>query len=140
MRVVHQPDRVNQRAITTLFVLMVKALGERAIGLGVNESVASRWGRPPEDLNAIEMNLFEPRTASEHEAAKGVFSAARTGQSAMQRLHGYGWSDRQRGTVHIPIDRAMLLYLAQEKPGPLPPSTPSRGDSALRPHGGGSTP
>ncbi|TXH99401.1 MAG: hypothetical protein E6Q76_19930 [Rhizobium sp.] len=30
-------------------------------------------------------------------------------RQAQQRLQGYGWIDRQGGTAHIPLDRAMAI-------------------------------
>jgi hypothetical protein len=34
-----------------------------------------------------------------------------------ERLAGYGWVDRNAGTVHIPIDRAMQLFTEQRGGG-----------------------
>ena len=33
-----------------------------------------------------------------------------------RRLQGYGWVQRERGTVHIPIDRAIDLYVSEHAP------------------------
>lgn len=33
-----------------------------------------------------------------------------------RRLESYGWVDRPRGVIHVPIDRAMELYLAGQRP------------------------
>jgi hypothetical protein len=33
---------------------------------------------------------------------------------ARERLDSYGWSDRERGLVHIPLDRAKQLLLRRE--------------------------
>jgi hypothetical protein len=43
------------------------------------------------------------------------------------RLHRYGWIDRSKGVVHIPIERAMTLMSAeavQPKRGTSPASSP----------------
>jgi hypothetical protein len=37
-------------------------------------------------------------------------------QRAEDRLAGYGWTDRQAGLAHIPIDRAMALQAEQGWP------------------------
>ncbi|HET7675787.1 MAG TPA: hypothetical protein VFL54_09725 [Gammaproteobacteria bacterium] len=37
-----------------------------------------------------------------------------------QRLHSYGWVDKQRGIVHVPIERAMQLIAEHGFP-PRPP-------------------
>ena len=34
-------------------------------------------------------------------------------QNHLRALNGYGWSDRARGIVHIPIEEAMKIYAAQ---------------------------
>lgn len=34
--------------------------------------------------------------------------------AAEQRLHSYGWVDRQAGVVHIPIERAMQLIVRRD--------------------------
>jgi hypothetical protein len=34
--------------------------------------------------------------------------------AAEQRLHSYGWVDRQAGVVHIPIERAMELIVRRD--------------------------
>jgi hypothetical protein len=33
----------------------------------------------------------------------------------VERLSSWGWMDRKQGTIHIPIDRAMELVLAEQK-------------------------
>ncbi len=33
----------------------------------------------------------------------------------IERLSSWGWMDRKQGTIHIPIDRAMDLVLAEQK-------------------------
>jgi hypothetical protein len=35
--------------------------------------------------------------------------------ASKKQLHGYGWVDRQAGTIHIPIERAIELQLAEQK-------------------------
>jgi hypothetical protein len=42
-----------------------------------------------------------------------------------KHLDGYGWIDRAGGVVHIPIDRAMDLILAEQKPSG-PPSAQTK--------------
>jgi hypothetical protein len=66
-------------------------------------------------------NYEKKRAAARVEKLKTVRDEA---NSALQ---GYGWVDKAKGTVRLPIDRAMELTvaeLAQKKPapaGPLPP-------------------
>jgi hypothetical protein len=49
------------------------------------------------------------------------------------RLSGYGWVDRQRGTVRIPVARAMELILERGLPGAPPGGgTPAAGPGGTR--------
>ncbi|MBA3881327.1 MAG: hypothetical protein H0X73_01145, partial [Chthoniobacterales bacterium] len=56
-------------------------------------------------------------------------------------LHGYGWVDKQKGVVRMPVQRAMELTmaeLAQKKPapaGPLPPEGDKVGAQVSAPAG-----
>ena len=43
--------------------------------------------------------------------------------AARERLHSYGWVDRKAGTIHIPIERAIELQLADAK-APKPAAVP----------------
>jgi hypothetical protein len=36
-------------------------------------------------------------------------------RDSLDRLSSWGWLDRQKGTIHIPIDRAMELVIEQQK-------------------------
>lgn len=108
---------------------------------------AGRFGAPPAEMSNIEMALFEPlrgggvprhaqapRRPAREDAARGAREEtvptagtdhAPAGDRAAQvtperRLHSYGWSDRASGRIHIPISRAMELYLAREADGAEP--------------------
>ena len=52
----------------------------------------------PHDILGIYQTLIEEDTTTEHERRRDL-----------KRLSSYGWVDRSRGVVHIPIDRAMEL-------------------------------
>lgn len=126
MRVAQEPDQVNPRVIVIVAALAVVATaagtwgawllqkqGERAIGVSASESVVARWGHPPEEQNAIEMSLFGRSSHPVRETEAHGPPPGAAGSAPTERLGSYGWSDRAKGTVHIPIDRAMLLYLAK---------------------------
>lgn len=61
--------------------------------------VSSRGGSTQATRNGIEMHLFRAAPASLRSAA-------------CQRLQSYGWADPEHRALHIPIHRAMTLYLA----------------------------
>ena len=130
MRVTQERDALNERTIVRVAVIGVVAtavgvwlawqlqnLTERGLGAPV-DFVAARQGSPPADMHAIEMNLF------------GQTAEAKRTRHSPARLREYGWSDRQRGTLHIPLDRAVLLYLggqrasAPKAPAPASSSSP----------------
>jgi hypothetical protein len=36
-------------------------------------------------------------------------------REAMERLNGYGWVDRQKGIIHVPIDKAIDQLLSEQQ-------------------------
>ena len=48
-------------------------------------------------------------------APRATLQATREGQARIER--GYGWAERRRGEVRIPIDRAMEILLRKGLPG-----------------------
>ena len=41
-------------------------------------------------------------------------AAARTRNSEVERLSSYGWVDRDKGVIHVPIDKAIEQYVAEK--------------------------
>jgi hypothetical protein len=79
--------------------------------LGAHEGDLRPSGRWPEhdlpqptEVNQLEQGLF----SDESDAA-----ALRRHQRA--RLERWGWADRARGTITLPIDRAIDLYVARQQ-------------------------
>jgi hypothetical protein len=125
VRIAQEADRVNGRSIVVvgLLTLAITVLGV-VVAWMLNESArapigapgsfeAKRWGKPPEDSGGVEMIVF-PR------AGRRSSSIAATGgdSSSQQRSPAgapYGWSDRGRGFVFIPIERAKELYLSRRR-------------------------
>lgn len=138
MRVVQEPDRVNPRfiLIVTVVSILVTALGvaiaagiigitEQGIARATTEDgrrTPARLRGQPDEVNHIEMTLF-----------KNELTAPDLRTQALQRLRSYGYVDRQRQIVHIPIERAFDLYLERQRRGTegasLTPAT--RDDAAL---------
>jgi hypothetical protein len=94
--------------ITALIVhvgigLMYAMLIERS-----NVSVEQRYPLAP----SIDAPLPpEPRLQQEPAAEIASFRAAEE-----RRLHGYGWVDKEKGVVHIPIEEAMRLAIERGLP------------------------
>jgi hypothetical protein len=114
-------------ALATLLVMgfgvvVTHELQTWGVGAEDPRQAPARFGRPPADMNAIEMSLLAPRAlasprerpteGAERDPAAAERQAAPSG--AARRLQSYGWSDRERRTVHIPLSRAVELYLARE--------------------------
>ena len=95
--------------------------GERVWQLFASEN-GPDFNDAPDEVNHIEMTLF-----------KNELTAPDLRTQALQRLRSYGYVDRQRQIVHIPIERAFDLYLERQRRGTegasLTPAT--RDDAAL---------
>lgn len=129
MRIIQEAESVHPRAIVIVAVctVAVTALGV-VIAWQLLEATrkpipaaadfqAKRWGRPPAEVNALEMAPFpSPRGVSARERLPEADTPAAT------RSDGYSWSDRERGMVRIPIQRAKDLYLAGHRAAGAPPS------------------
>jgi hypothetical protein len=79
-----------------------------------------------------------PRGSSYEEtrAKKRVETLKTTRDEATKTLTTYGWIDKNKGTAHIPIDRAMELTvaeLAQKKPAPAGPIAAPEAQSPAAP-------
>jgi hypothetical protein len=150
MRVTQEADQVSPRVISIVALLAVLATAvgaggawllqkqrERSLGVSSSESITARWGHPPEERNAVETSLFGSRSRPLRETEAHGPPPQSAGSAATERLGSYGWSDRERGTVHIPIDRAMLLYVAKAANARGAPSARTPGsEPALRPPAG----
>ena len=70
----------------------------------------------------------------EETRAKGRLEKLKTvSEEANNALNKYGWVDKEKGIVHLPIDRAMELSvaeLAQRKPAPANPIEGGTGEKA----------
>jgi hypothetical protein len=53
--------------------------------------------------------------AAELQADPGI-DMTEFAKKSEERLHGYGWSDEEKGLVHIPIEKAMEIIAAENLP------------------------
>jgi hypothetical protein len=53
------------------------------------------------------------------------FRGERQWKDKLDRLGSWGWADRERGVVHMPIERAMELTVQGVRPPPGPPPAPA---------------
>lgn len=111
MKVSQERDQLPHRTLTGVGVGLVAATAVFVLVawllLRCTESPGlappARDQPPPDEVNRMELTLFDtlPRPLSAY-AVKRVW------------LRSYGWIDRDRGLVHIPIERAIELYLERE--------------------------
>jgi len=131
MKVTQEPDHVNQRvvlivaaaatALTVIGVLIAWGLLQwNVANLSTPaEPVSARDLRVPEEVNATEMTLFDSLEGRSRRL------------EAPERLESYGFVDREQGRVHVPIRRAMQLYVEQQNAAqePQKPAEPKpKGD------------
>ena len=104
MRIEQEPDRVPRgvvRASTLVVAIMILASIGAVLLLGrgdLREVLRARKGPPAR----IEETLYIAPTPLE--LLRGA---------QLQWLRGYGWVDRQKGIVHVPIEVAAELYLQE---------------------------
>ena len=80
-------------------------------------------GPPPATLvNTPRAAPPEPRLQTDAPADLNDFRAEEKGE-----LESYGWMDRQKGVVRIPVERAMALLLERGLPGAEPPGRKNGG-------------
>ncbi|HLV64191.1 MAG TPA: hypothetical protein VKY73_00195 [Polyangiaceae bacterium] len=123
MNVEQEPDRVNGR-----FISITAAVSVAITGIGVliawvlmdgKEGVLAaspRSAEPPREVSQTEMTLFRGEVVTTNVAARRM-------------RESFGWVNRERRVVHIPLERAIDLYIDrrpdQRKP-PVPLEPPPR--------------
>ena len=116
------------KSAAALLLTTAVAMGAMWLMLRSFSTEAVRQDRPPSPL-AEANRVSEPPAPRLQEAAEVELGAFRGDQAT--RLASYGWNDRARGTVHIPIDKAMELLLADAQrlsPGATAPVTATPGE------------
>ncbi len=120
----HEPTDASPPAVIATAAGLVLALGVTVVLVSWLYAALTGQGvrlRPPE------AGLQDPVTARET-AAPALEQALRALRRAEdQRLHTYGWVDREAGVVRIPIERAMGLIAERGLPArPEPEGTDRR--------------
>jgi hypothetical protein len=99
-----EPDVVSSRAVLAVLAgtLAATAVGVAVAWLLARDGPAGGASEPghPSEVSAMETTPFAIR-------AQGLEDRAR----ASGWLASYGWIDRRAGLVHIPIERAIDLYI-----------------------------
>ncbi len=114
MDVRQDPDRVPGRLVVVAAIVVVVTIavsvvavvlmtGELRGKLRSNPQGAAWEEHIPAQVGHVESAPFGDATDAEREAL-----------AAREHLASFGWVDRTRGRVHVPIDVAMDLYLQQQ--------------------------
>ena len=122
----HPPGHESEDAIDYTKVILVGVISLVAFALGTvwavkilhheTEKVHAATGVPrtPAALGKPEIGIVD-QVLFEGDQRLAVWRAERAA-----RLNGYGWVDRSKGIVHVPIERAMEQVLS----GALPDGAP----------------
>lgn len=66
-------------------------------------------GSAPSRIGQPEVGIVDQRMFAQERRAQELRRAQK------ERLSSYGWVDRERGVIHLPIERAMELLLEEER-------------------------
>jgi hypothetical protein len=102
-----EPDRVP-RGVVRISAVVVAAGIAASVGatlLLARGSLGEVLRAPPAPPARIDVRLFGLETEAERQY-----------RLADERLRRYGWVDRGRGLVHVPLDVAIELYLEERAP------------------------
>lgn len=94
------PRRLVRLSALVIVVGIVASIGATLLLGGVSYLGEER--RVPKGPRQIEAAQFEVPTEAEQTRA-----------AVAARLRSYGWVDRRAGLVHVPLDVAIRLYLAE---------------------------
>jgi hypothetical protein len=78
--------------------LTIRQTGGSLAAIAAAQRTTAARGPAPREIEGVSQTLIEVDD-----------NTAVTRRDEMRRLSSYGWVDRARGVVHIPIDRAMRL-------------------------------
>jgi hypothetical protein len=109
MRIEQDPDRVPRRLIRWSLIAIAVAIAASVgtvlllAGPGLGETIGegAPIAAPPPQLDS---EPFHTDTAPERER-----------RAAAERLAHYGWVDRRAGLIHVPLDVAIELFLAERR-------------------------
>lgn len=94
-------------------ILAVLAVVAALVAFGLFQFLYRRPQLVPPNPMAAEQQEFPTEPRLEANPAAGYQELRSTEQ---QRLDSYGWVDREKGIVHIPIERAMEIQLERGFP------------------------
>lgn len=111
----HEGTDVSGRSfvwVASILVVILVFIGFILLGL-----LAYFDGRRSDSFGLFQREAEEKRAPSlPHLQAKSGVSMKKLQQEKESLLHSYGWVNKEKGVVHIPIERAMELFVKRELP------------------------
>lgn len=114
---VQEADRINWAKVIAVAVaaligfaicifISTFILNQVSAGVRAQAGVAPVPKAVPDEVGIVNQRLFvqDPR-------------AALTRDAQLKYLHSYGWVDRKAKTIHVPIEKAMEMVIAQQGAG-----------------------
>jgi hypothetical protein len=95
------------RGVITLVVFALAIVWSTRIWVARSRDLAPRGSTVPRELGEGQIGLVDQVPFSMGDPA------AEDRARKIRRLNSHGWVDRKAGIIHIPIERAMELYLQQ---------------------------
>lgn len=131
-----QIDRdIDVRKISwTVIGILVLTLVSMAAMWGLLVYLESRAERTAPEVPALHLQAAEEPPPGPRLQATPERDLLRMRAEETEVLTTYGWSDREAGTVRVPIDRAMEM-LAAERGGAAPGGAAATGETDLEPVG-----
>src|SRR5690242_20433108 len=116
----HEPSDLSLKGLGIVLAIFVGAAALMHVSVAV---LLGAWQAERPSAGA----KIDPAGARQIRGWVAPAAELRSVREAQQsKLHGYGWVDRGRGIVRIPIERAMELIAQRESQRPTP-QTPERG-------------
>ncbi|MGE0871871.1 MAG: hypothetical protein AB7P03_25160 [Kofleriaceae bacterium] len=107
---IHQePDRVPRRPLMVSFVAVLVAI---AACVGVTVLLIGR------QLGRLSYDGSMPAAQIDTELYTREAEGEQARRAAHRQLSRWGWIDRRAGTIHVPLDVAIELYLAAPRSTP----------------------
>jgi hypothetical protein len=116
-----EPDTEDRRSVvlSTLVVIATVLLCGAIVRV-----ITPRAPRAHARAATITAHPFAPSGVEDASLFSTTVAGERRTRESRERLQTYGWVDRTRGIVHIPIEVAMQLYIANEEYSPQVEPTP----------------
>jgi hypothetical protein len=123
MKISQEGDHVPGRTVVTVTVVAIVISAVGIMGAWLLMNTTARDSQP-----ALR-GTHAPMAREMHDMDRWLFAQRRAlvGRSAeMLHLSSYGWVDEQDRVIHMPIHRAMELYLARQGEAAHTRGSPSR--------------